>query len=102
VTTNRRAVAISTSRLVKLLNMGTNGSETVAGAKRSSVAAAMWTMGWRHLVPELEGSFSRRETVCRARETRKSSGDWVVGMGRKLNVLSVWGTRVRRMDGKIR
>jgi hypothetical protein len=53
--------------------------------KRSSLAAAIMTMGWRQRVPEFEERCSRREIVCRAREMRKSS--WLsMGMGRDVKV----------------
>jgi len=53
-----------------------NGSEIeIEGVeKRNSLAAAMRTIGWRQRVPEVEGSFSRSEIVCKAREIRKSDG----------------------------
>jgi hypothetical protein len=102
---------------IELDVVGMNGDrgseiEIEGGEKRSSDAAAMRTMGWRQRVPEVEGSFSRREIVCMAREIRKSDGGWDVGIGRKdeiwlpeeeeAKVLSVKGTRLTRIEGKIR
>jgi hypothetical protein len=94
VTTNRLAVAISTSLFVRLLNIelefgamkGDRGSDSDAGEKRSSLAAAMITIGWRQRVPDEEGSFSRMEMVWMAREMRNSSGGWDMETGNKSKV----------------
>jgi len=80
VLANLLALAISTSLFVKLLNIelevaGMNGDRgSDGGEKRSSDAAAMRTIGCRHRVPDVEGSFSSTDMVCMARETRKSDG----------------------------
>ena len=106
--TNCRADATSTSRFVMLLKIeldaaganGDRGSDREADANLSSLPAAMITRGWRQRVPDVGGSFSRRETVYMASEMRKSSGDCEVGVGRKSKVCC-GGLRLEGDGGKV-